>query len=95
MTIELTGSILIPKEDLASVLSELPNHIQLTRRESGCLSFDVIQDTEQTNLFHVRETFVDQAAFEHHQLRTQQSVWAKITSKATRNYQTHVLPDTQ
>ena len=37
--------------------------------EPGCLRFDVMQDTEDPDQFHLTEAYRDQAAFEEH-LRT-------------------------
>lgn len=39
----LEGYIVVPENDLAAVSAELATHIELTRKEEGCLQFDVAQ----------------------------------------------------
>ena len=56
--ITLKGFILVPESDLSAVISELPNHIALTRKEKGCLVFDVLQDDDNSFRFSVVEVFV-------------------------------------
>ncbi|MCR9105195.1 MAG: antibiotic biosynthesis monooxygenase [Gammaproteobacteria bacterium] len=84
--ITLKGHMLVPDADLAAVLAELPNHIELTRREPGCLTFTVNQNPENANRFDVFEEFCDQHAFEHHQERVPGSRWGTITANAVRHY---------
>jgi len=71
---------------MASVLSELPNHIQLTRKETGCLVFNVTQDESDKSRFNIYEEFENKASFERHQNRVRTSVWGKITKNIERNY---------
>ncbi len=83
----LTGFILVLEADLPAVLRELPNHTQLTLAEPGCLSFSVVQHTEDPLRFDVQETFVDQPSFERHQQRIVGTVWASVTENVERHYQ--------
>ncbi len=84
--IGLTGHIIVPTENLERVTSALPEHIRLTRAESGCVLFEVTQNPENPNRFDVREQYVDQSAFEYHQTRLANSVWARMTQNVTRHY---------
>lgn len=43
-TIIIQGFILVSDNDLANVKAELSNHSLLTKQESGCLVFEVLQD---------------------------------------------------
>lgn len=63
----------------------LPDHVSLTRAESGCLSFEVSQ-TDDPLVWRVEELFVDRAAFDFHQQRTRASGWFTATSTIARDY---------
>ena len=82
----LQGEILVPKNDLPSVLAELPRHIERTRKEQGCLVFEVTQSAEISGVFNVYEEFIDRDAFERHQARVKASHWGKITTSVERRY---------
>ncbi|HAS6255143.1 TPA: arginase family protein [Vibrio vulnificus] len=94
--ISLQGHIIVNEADLEKVIQALPLHIELTRKEPGCLTFSVSQDPVNPCLFHVEETFTCQFAFDEHQRRTAISAWAEITRSAKRcyqvSYQTQVTP---
>jgi quinol monooxygenase YgiN len=85
--IVLKGYIIVPDSDLAVVKAELPVHIELTRKEEGCLVFEVIQDEVENNKFHVYEEFVNEAAFTNHQQRVRSSKWGAITKNIERYYE--------
>ena len=85
--IVLKGYIVVPDSELAAVKEELPVHIDLTRKEDGCLVFEVTQDKIESNKFHVYEAFVSKAAFTNHQLRVRSSKWDSITKNVERNYE--------
>lgn len=68
------------------VLDALPNHIALTRKENGCLVFNVTLDEYNTSRFNVYEEFEDKESFEHHQDRVRTSKWAEITKNVRRHY---------
>lgn len=82
----LQGHITVPAARLAAVRSALAEHIALTRAEPGCLSFEVSEDDAIPGQFNVREVFEDQAAFDAHQARTQNSEWFRITQGIPRDY---------
>ncbi len=83
----LKGFIKVPQEDLATVLKELPNHIALTRKESGCVVFNVAQVEGDDHTFNVYEEFNDKASFEQHQKRVRTSKWGSITRNVQRHYE--------
>ena len=82
----LAGHITVPAKARRDVLALLPQHIRLTRREAGCLRFDVTQDTKQPSRFHVIEVFSSPAAFDAHQRRSRDSAWARATENCPRDY---------
>jgi quinol monooxygenase YgiN len=84
--ITLSGTLSCGTDDIATVLAALPGHIRLSRAESGCLSFEVSQDAANPGLFHVCESFVDQAAFDAHQTRTRASAWWQATQGFARDF---------
>jgi len=83
----LKGYILVPETDLSMVKKELPNHIELTRNEAGCMVFEVSQDREKLNRFNVYEEFASKEAFTLHQERVRNSRWGEITENVERYYQ--------
>jgi autoinducer 2-degrading protein len=76
----------VPDDDIDGVLNELPNHIELTRKEIGCLVFNVAQDESDKSRFSVYEEFENKASFEQHQNRVRTSTWGEITKNVERNY---------
>lgn len=82
----LKGFIIVPSEDLNAVQAELPIHIENTRKEEGCLIFQVLQDQEQSNRFDVHEEFIDKASFETHQDSVKKSKWGRVSSNIERHY---------
>lgn len=71
--------------DSALVATHVPTHIALTLAEPGCIAFSVTQ-TADPLIWAVDETFVDQAAFDAHQARTQASDWYRLTAHIPRAY---------
>ena len=87
MKVTLKGYIKVAEADISAIQKELPKHIELTRQESGCLSFQVSQDPENPNIFFVQEEFIDKVAFEKHQERVKNSHWGKVAKNVERHYQ--------
>lgn len=85
--IRLTGRIIVPDDDLDGVIAALPTHIDLSRKEKGCLRFEVTQSAENRNIFDVHEEFVDDVAFQRHQSRVRNSVWGDVSANAERHYE--------
>lgn len=86
----LQGFIVVPESDLEIVKSELIVHKRLTLEEVGCLSFTVTADEINPHKFSVYEEFINQAAFDHHQLRVKSSKWGKVTKNVERHYQLNI-----
>ncbi len=82
----LQGYIEVPDEDLDLVQSELPHHIDLSRREPGCIVFRVEWDQEHCGRFSVYEEFASQEAFEIHQKRVTSSRWGAISKNVRRHF---------
>lgn len=82
----LQGFIVVSDTDLPAVQAELPKHIELTRNEKGCLVFDVVQDSNNKNVFKVFEEFADCEAFEAHQARVKNSRWGAVAANVERHY---------
>jgi quinol monooxygenase YgiN len=83
----LQGFIIIPYADFDVVSRELPFHKMLTLEESGCLVFTVTPDAINPYKLSVYEEFVNQAAFDNHQLRVKSSKWGEVTKNVERYYQ--------
>ena len=85
-TVRLTGQLICDtNDDVARVHEHLALHVQLTRAEPGCLSFEVVQ-TENPLVWQVDEEFVDADAFRAHQARATASEWARGTVGIERAY---------
>ncbi len=82
----LTGYIDVPAERMEAIQTALRAHIALTRAEPGCLSFDVNPCPNVKYRFLVSEVFVDQQAFDAHQIRARASDWAKVSDGIAREY---------
>jgi len=83
----LQGYIIVPEMDLKTVTRELVIHTKLTRAEEGCLTFEVTVEAENPNKFNVYEEFINQNAFDKHQLRVKNSNWGVATARVERHYQ--------
>ena len=85
--VTLKGFILVPESELEIVQTELPNHTRLTLEETGCITFNVIQNPDNPLRFDVYEEFADKMAFAHHQQRVKASLWGKVTVNVERHYE--------
>jgi quinol monooxygenase YgiN len=85
--VTLKGFILVPESELELVKNELVNHKRLTLEETGCITFSVIQNSENALRFDVYEEFTDKVAFEQHQKRVKFSHWGKVTVNVERYYE--------
>ena len=82
----LSGHIIVPKSDLKAVREKLPEHIEKTRAEKGCLFFSVVEVSAKPGQFDVYEEFKNKAAFELHQARVQSSEWGQVSRNIKRYY---------
>lgn len=85
--IKLTGRLVCKSaKEVELVRQYLPEHKKLTKKETGCVSFEVTQTTNPL-IWKVEELFTNQATFDAHQKRTRASVWGKETSEIAREYE--------
>lgn len=82
----LSGALTVDQQSVPAVKKALPAHIKATQQEPGCLRFDVWQDPNKPNTFHVFETFGSPAAFKAHQKRMEITKWFDVTKNAKRLY---------
>ena len=84
--IRLSGYLICASEEEADLVRKfLPDHIELTRAETGCLSFEVKETTDPL-VWEVQELFGNQEVFKAHQARVKSSEWGIITAEITREY---------
>lgn len=83
----LKGFIVVSDVDLEIVKLELPIHSKLTRKEPGCLVFEVTPNEDSPNRFDVYEEFTSKAAFDAHQVRVKNSRWSQVTENVERHYE--------
>ncbi|MEN4798241.1 MULTISPECIES: putative quinol monooxygenase [Pantoea] len=85
--IKLTGHLVCKSAEEAELVRQyFPEHKELTREETGCVSFEV-RDTTNPLIWKVEELFTNQTTFDGHQKRTKASVWGKETSAIAREYE--------
>ncbi|WP_231476127.1 VOC family protein [Rhodococcus sp. UNC23MFCrub1.1] len=84
--VHLSGQLICRDDAESAVVSEcLPRHVELTRAEPGCVSFDV-QQSDDPLVWQVDEYFTDDAAFARHQERVSSSEWGGRTAGIERRY---------
>jgi quinol monooxygenase YgiN len=85
--IRLTGKLVCRNAaEAAIVATHLPEHIELTRAERGCLSFEVAA-TDEPLVWTVEERFASEDAFASHQARVAESGWGRSTAGIERQYE--------
>jgi len=83
----LKGYVVVPKDILTAFIAAVPKHVELSRKEAGCLSFNLTQDDHDIYRFNLDEIFLNQPAFIHHQNRVKNTAWSRLTSQIERHYQ--------
>lgn len=84
--INLTGQLMCQNDDEIAVVTEfLPRHIELTRAEPGCISFEV-NPTDNPQVWAVDECFQNADSFALHQTRVKASEWGRETAGIKRSY---------
>ena len=82
----LTGQLICQRDDEIAIVKEfLPRHIELTRAEPDCISFEVNQTVDPL-VWDVSECFQDAGSFNLHQARVKSSGWGRATAAIKRNY---------
>lgn len=90
--VHLTGQLICRDAAEARIVTEqLPRHIELTRAEPGCLSFQVTPTTDPL-VWDVEERFEDEVVFRAHQARVAASDWGRATAGIERRYSIDGLP---
>jgi len=84
--IYLSGYLDVPENRREAVADALPHHIELTRAEPGCLSFEVVLSDDIPGRYLVSEVFTNEEAFDAHQGRMKSSHWFAVTQGIPRNY---------
>jgi len=79
-------------DERAAVIAHVADHINLSRAEPACLSFD-IAETDDPLVFEVMESFRDRAGFETHQARTRDSAWFAATRHILRDFRVEEVGD--
>lgn len=91
--VRLSGQLICTDQaQVELVHAQLPLHVALTRAESGCLAFDVVQ-TANPLVWQVDERFADATAFRAHQQRVASSEWGRATAGIERDYVVDGLED--
>lgn len=85
--ITLTGYILVPDADIATVEKHMPDHNRLSLEEDGCLEFNLRVDPTNPNRYLVDELFKDRAAFDVHSVRAKASAWGNATAHLERSFE--------
>ncbi len=62
----IIATIIAKKDKIAEVKAGLQNLVAHTTQETGCISYTLHQDRDNTNVFMFYEQFKDQAAFDFH-----------------------------
>lgn len=84
--INLTGQLICRNnEEVSIVEAYLPRHVELTRSELGCISFQV-NPTDDPRVWEVAESFKDAVSFTSHQERVKASEWGQATAAIKRDY---------
>lgn len=84
--VTLSGQLVCSSHDEVELVQRLlPEHVELTRAEPGCLRFDVVR-TDDPMVWQVDELFVDQSSFSDHQRRVADSTWGRATGGIERRY---------
>lgn len=66
MTIHLTAILKSKEEFTEKVKAILENLVEKSRKESGCLQYDLHQNIENTNVFIFHEIWKNQEVFDLH-----------------------------
>lgn len=86
LEVTLTGQLVCANPEEADIVrAHLPRHLELTRAEPGCISFEV-RETGNPLVWQVDERFRDDAAFTAHQGRVAASEWGRATAGIERSY---------
>ena len=66
MTVVVIGSMRVAPEQVEAIRPHLRVLVETTRRDDGCLAYDVAEDLLDPGLFRVSEVWPDQASLDAH-----------------------------
>ncbi len=89
--VQITGTIVVPKDQLVAFRTGLEVHKRLSEQDRGCIIFTVTADEYDPCRYHVFEQFEDHLCFEAHKNRAMASDWWRITKALQRNYHVEVI----
>lgn len=73
--IRLTGQLICQDDSEIDIVKDLlPEHVERTRAEAGCIFFTV-EPTADSRVWEVSEHFRDAESFAHHQERVRTTEW--------------------
>lgn len=82
----LTGRLICADTaQMVTALTLLPEHVEASRAEPGCLRFDLWQDDDPL-IWHLSELFTGDDAFAAHQARMQSSDWGRGSAGFERDF---------
>jgi quinol monooxygenase YgiN len=91
-TVRLSGTLICASQEEQDLIkAHLSEHVRLTELEPGCLWFKVTQ-TDDPMIWSVEERFMDEQAFDVHQIRTRASTWGSATKAIRRDYEISTDP---
>ena len=89
--IAVTGRLICQDAgQMMTALSLLPDHVQASRAEPGCLRFDLWQDDDPL-IWNLSELFADADALAAHQARLADSAWGQGSTGMARDYHRHEM----
>lgn len=84
--VHLSGQLVCKTAHEAEIVARhLAQHVEQTRAEPGCLSFDVTATTDPL-IWMVEERFANERVFKLHQERVAGSEWGRVTADIERKY---------
>ena len=66
MTVIVLGTLRFPPDSIASVLPHLRALVEATRKDDGCIAYDVAEDPFDPGLIRFSEMWPDMASLEAH-----------------------------
>jgi len=91
----IIAKILVKKEKVTLFLQEVPTVIESTRKEKGCITYDLHRDNDNSNQFLFYETWKNRALWQDHMNSPHITTFLKLTEDALEevvlNEMTHIL----
>lgn len=87
----IVAKILAKEEKKEFVKAELLKLIDITRKEKGCINYDLHQDNENPNLFLFYENWESRALWQEHMNNDHLAEYMKATDGAVDNFTLHEM----